>query len=346
MSKLATVRNTPIITAQQKGRAHRTTSDLADSNVKNPCNEVSLGECKEALHAPDGRMKVTKPPDNSCVIHPLGAPSNIHPLYSTVYRRRAGIDKYNEFMDAGKTEIILSQRYCTGFVIQLIRKREWASDEGVRYWRCIKDGSSKIDHTFESFKDLKEFEESMRIDYIRDLPGVVKVNTGLASLDKELAGMPLGSLVLITGKFGAGKTVLADQIYRAQSNQWTNQWKTGLGNTHSYNDLGAAVADINAHNHLVVFDDLMTYPFDDVSLLRKKLKVTKLIDWAILTVPTNRQGSLSDPSPSRMADYVFYIEKHSHSGWFKIKCLKNRWGTSHPHGIIVKIKTTTHLEEV
>ena len=331
------------MTVQQKGRAHRTTTirDIADT-IRGTADS----------HAKVTSVKITtKPPDNFLPPAIVGGQSSgIYPPFGFSGRKA----KFDQFMDAGKTEAIVYERNCTGFVIQLIKKRTWSSDEGkyegVRYWRYIEDGSSNLDHTFGSFKDLKEFEESMRSYYIhkhdKEFPGIVKVKTGLASMDNELAEMPLGSLVLITGKSGAGKTLLADQIYRTQSTL-SNQWKTGVAvpaqrfNGNRYNDLGAAVDDINAYHHLVVFDDLrMTDPFD-ATLLRGKVK--KWIDWAILTLPGS---SLSDSSPSRVADYVFNIEK-SHDGWFKIKCLKNRWGLNkYPHGIKVKIKTTTHLEVV
>ena len=253
-------------------------------------------------------------------------------------------------MDAGKTETVLYARNCTGFVIQFIETRPWARDTGgKKYWRYIENGSSSLDYSYESFKDFKEFEESMRSyycnqKYVKDAtkPTTVKVKTGISSLDRELAGMRLGSLVIITGNSGAGKTLLADQIFRSVMNYNSNiLWKNGDRQKHEwYSSFKAALEHGVEHQHLVVFDNFMTIDsFEDLSLLQGKLKNTRLIDWAILTMQTNRQSSA-------LADYIFNIEKYS-EGRFNIKCLKNRWGLNkYPRGINVKIKTTAHLAEV
>ena len=169
----------------------------------------------------------------------------------------------------------------------------------------------------------------------------VKVETGLPYLDAELEGMSKGSLVLITGNAGAGKTMLANQIFRSVMNTndnilWKagNASKAGFGENASnppwYTDLDAAVNSLLNQRHLVVFDDLpLSDPRVDFRLLRGKL-LDETMGWAIVTLQT-KDYFLS----SAVADYVFHIERWGGDN-FKIKCVKNRHFGSRNNGVIVK----------
>lgn len=184
--------------------------------------------------------------------------------------------------------------------------------------------------------------------------------TGFAKLDEMLKGMNKGSLIVIAGSTGAGKTLLVDQIFKSVIRHDDNcAFKTN----NIYENLEDALNRSSGKKHLVVYDELSIHRTGhEFRALRTEIQ--KNIDWAIVTVQSQRERKPYDPvsigipmSPLYMADYVLHIRKVSN--WklnkeginvpvfegFKVKCIKNRC-RENGQEFFLKLEIRPFLKEV
>jgi hypothetical protein len=185
--------------------------------------------------------------------------------------------------------------------------------------------------------------------------------TGFHQLDEMLKGMNKGSLVVIAGSTGAGKTLLANQIFK---NIIQRDYNCAFKTNNIYSDLEDALNHSSGRKHLVVYDELSIHRTGhEFRALRTEIQ--KNIDWAIVTIQSQRRevrpqdmSGIGIPmSPLYMADYVFHIRKVSN--WklnkeginvpqlegFKVKCIKNRC-RENGQEFFLKLENRPFLKEV
>lgn len=278
----------------------------------------------------NGPVKVTttKPSMSHIAGVPIGShTSGIHPHYQSHYVRRSKV-KYEEFMKAGfNVDTRPVENPCDEDRLKAEQLRNRKRQHG-----CLSPEELEFmgRHETPSKNPCNEiaigvWEEAL---HAPDGRGPVCPNTGIFSLDHQLRGMRRGSLVVIIGHNGCGKTTLVNQIFRISvKNNDNSLFKTGGSNHPVYNSLNQAVGSVKQHRHLVVFDEMpIREPMELCSLQSKTIE---FCDWAILTVQANRDRA-SDPISTpcqthlwRTADYIFEIKKDV-LNHFKIICHKNR----------------------
>ena len=168
------------------------------------------------------RITVTKPPDNYCVMPKLGEHSSgIHPPFSKQFIRRVK-----------SLEETCKQRADQKALDELkLQQDEKERKEKERVENFVKAVESLKSKTFSP-------------------------KTGIPSLDHELEEMNVGSLVVIMGTSGSGKTMLATEIYRSIIKKEENRkslYKTGS----SYSNFSHAVSSCSSYQGrppLVVFE--------------------------------------------------------------------------------------------
>jgi hypothetical protein len=174
--------------------------------------------------------------------------------------------------------------------------------------------------------------------------------TGFRQLDEMLKGMNKGSLIVIAGSCGAGKTLLVNQIFKSVIQHDDNcAFKTN----NLYVNLEDALKHSSGRKHLVVYDELSIHrtghEFRDL-----RTEIQKNIDWAIVTMQSQRERKPYDGtgigipmSPLYAANYVFHIRKirENNSLGFKVKCVKNRC-RENGQEFFLKLENRPFLKEV
>ncbi|MCL0043951.1 DNA repair protein RadA [Dehalococcoidia bacterium] len=209
--------------------------------------------------------------------------------------------------------------------------------------------------------------------------GVSRINTGLRELDRVLGGgIVLGSLILVAGDPGIGKSTLLLQtcaslahqgkrtlyISGEESAQQVRLRAERLGVTGSglffleQTDLEEILSHLDTiHPLLVVLDSVQTLFSEDVqsvpgSVAQVRECTRKLMQWSkshgvpvILAGHVTKDGSVAGPRTlEHMVDVVLYLEGDSLSAYRILRGAKNRFGSTNEIGVF---QMRSHgLEEV
>lgn len=194
-----------------------------------------------------------------------------------------------------------------------------------------------------------------------------RIGTGINEFDRVLGGgIVAGSVVLLSGEPGIGKSTLLLQICEALANNGNVLYITGeesaaqikmrcrrLGVEHddiyilSENNIDNIIGEINAVSpEVVIIDSIQTmydenYPSSQGSVTQVRQCALRLIGKAkedgvsmLLVGHVNKEGSIAGPKVlEHMVDAVLYFEGDKQHAYRIVRAEKNRYGSTNEIGV-------------
>ncbi len=217
--------------------------------------------------------------------------------------------------------------------------------------------------------DNKIVAQNSKATKIKDVSFLEKerIGTGINEFDRVLGGgIVSGSVVLLSGEPGIGKSTLLLQICESLGNNGRVLYITGeesaaqikmrcrrLGVDHeeiyilSENNIDNIIGEINAVNpEVVIIDSIQTmydegYPSSQGSVTQVRQCALRLIGKAkedgvsmLLVGHVNKEGSIAGPKVlEHMVDAVLYFEGDKQHSYRIVRAEKNRYGSTNEIGV-------------
>jgi DNA repair protein RadA/Sms len=196
-----------------------------------------------------------------------------------------------------------------------------------------------------------------------------RIVTGIGEFDSVVGGgMVPGSLVLLGGDPGIGKSTLALQlsmrlregVLYVSGEESVHQIKLRAGRvskTHELDvlaetDLNSVLATVEArHPQLVIIDSIQTMYSEEASgvsggvsqvtyAVQKLMRLAKQLHISFIIIGhVTKEGYLAGPKTlEHMVDTVLYLEGERFASFRILRCVKNRFGTTNEVGVFEMVK--------